>query len=205
MSPAQRGAHLGAFDTGTGQLAWAQSRTDTAIGINYHRPTDTARMSVTARKDGSDYVLDGTAHAVANAPLASLLAVSATTDPTAPGIAGVVTLLVPAGAAGMSIVQARNDTAFMRGHGAIGDVVFRGCRVPEASLLPADAVRVAYARYHLLAACCRRQSRHRSRRLRERARLREIARAGRPADHRAPGDRREARRCRDLDRGARGT
>ena len=146
-TPAQRERYLPAFlKDATFQLAWAQSRTDTALGVNYHRPADTARISVSARKVGNDYVLDGVSRGVVNAPVAGLIAITATTDPKAPGIAGVVTLLVERGASGMTIAALPTGFPIARFHGSCGDITLKGCKISGDALLPADAVRAALAR-----------------------------------------------------------
>ena len=150
MTPAQRECFLPAFLADPGaHLAWGFSRVETALGPNYHRPVDTARISVSAKKSGADYVLDGTSHGVVNAPLAGLLAMTATTDPSAPGIAGVVTLLVPAKSAGMTISANPTGHPSARFHGIRGDVTFKSCKISSDNLLPADAARAGFARQAL--------------------------------------------------------
>ena len=66
-------------------------------------PRRPRRATITATRSGNDYVLNGTSRGVANAPVASLIAVSATTDAKAKGAAGMVALIVPRGAEGMSV------------------------------------------------------------------------------------------------------
>lgn len=148
MSAGQRDRFLKTFlDDAQSQLAWGRSRIDAGIGVNYHLPFDTARMSVTAKKVGNDYILDGISHGVANAPVAGLLAISATTDPTAPGIAGVVTLLIPRAAAGMTVTVIPSG----RFHGSRGDVTFKGCKVSADNLVGGKdgVIKVAKAAHHL--------------------------------------------------------
>jgi alkylation response protein AidB-like acyl-CoA dehydrogenase len=143
MTPAQRERHLAAFlgDHGV-QLAWAHGRTGTSLGVNYHRPVDTTRMTVTAIKRGSDYVLNGTSTGVVNAPLAGLIAVNASLDPSAPGYAGLVTLIVPRNASGIAIAALPSG----RFHGSMGDITFKDCKVAAADQLETGGVRAALAR-----------------------------------------------------------
>jgi alkylation response protein AidB-like acyl-CoA dehydrogenase len=141
MTVEQRDRLLPGFlGDGQCQLAWASGRADQEIGINYHRPASTTRATVTARRSGSDYVLDGTARWVANAPLAGLMAVSALVDASAPGRSGMATLLVPRGAKGVA-VEAHATGRF---HGSSGDIEFTGCRTSAANLLgtPAEGAAV---------------------------------------------------------------
>ena len=136
MTPAQRDSLLTAF-VGDDQfhLAWGASLADTEIGVNYHRPHDSRRMTLTAKRDGTDYVLNGTSLGVANAPLARLIAIDATTDPTAPGIAGVISMFVARNTQGLTIT----DLVAGKFHGSRGDITFKNVRVPATSLLGSDS------------------------------------------------------------------
>ena len=50
-------------------LADREPGSDTALGVNYHRPLDTERhVATTATRRGADFVLDGAKVGVANAP-----------------------------------------------------------------------------------------------------------------------------------------
>lgn len=122
-------------DDAQAQLAWARGLGETEIGINYHRPQATAHATITAVRTGNHYVLNGVSRGVLNAPVASLVVVSASTDakskrPTGK-IGGMIALVVPRGADGMTVkplVQGR----FV---GQAGDVVLRDCKVPADHLL----------------------------------------------------------------------
>ncbi len=127
MSPAQRERFLPPFQgDAQSQLALARASADTEIGANYHRAASSARATVTATRAGQTWVLNGESLGVANAPLAGLLAVCATTADGKPAM-----LLVPKGAPGMSI------TALAPGRflGHWGDVTFKDCKVPADHLL----------------------------------------------------------------------
>ncbi|HUL91300.1 MAG TPA: acyl-CoA dehydrogenase family protein [Burkholderiales bacterium] len=73
-----------------------------------------------AARSGSDYVLDGTAAAVANATVAKLFLVRVEAG----------TLLVPRDASGVSVREQAGDWY----HGSCGEVRFANCRVPAANL-----------------------------------------------------------------------
>src|SRR5438270_3170230 len=74
--------------------------------------SDSAAMRTTARRDGDEYVLNGSKRFITNASVASLYTVFAKTDPSAghAGISGSTT----------------------------GELAFDGCRIPAANLLGAE-------------------------------------------------------------------
>lgn len=132
MSAAQRDVWLAALEKEPAlQLAWASSFTGADPGVNYHKTMPPVLSSVTATRSGSTYVLNGTSHGVANAPVAVMIAVSATTDAKSKLAAKSVTLLVPCGAEGMSV----KTHAAGRFVGSCGDVTFANCKVPADHLL----------------------------------------------------------------------
>ena len=98
------------------------------LGIHYHRPTaETAAPGITATKAGSDWIINGTADVVANAPIAKLLAVLV----PVPGRHHPAVLLVAADAAGVAVRA--HDKPWR--HGTSGAVTFTDCRVPGDHLL----------------------------------------------------------------------
>ena len=110
---------------------------DTSLGVNYHRPETAARpVATTARRDGGDFVINGTKDCVANAPIAKLFAVEAMTDK------GPALLLVPRDTPGLSVTEQPEPRWF---HGACGTLTLNDCRVPVDNLLGlgADAGRAA--------------------------------------------------------------
>jgi len=112
-------------------LAFAEREhgSETALGVNYHRPAATDPViGTTAARAGDQWVINGAKNCVANAPVAKLFAVQASTA------GGVSTLLVPRDTAGVS-VRTQEGHWF---HGAYGEVVFEDCRVPVDSLLGAE-------------------------------------------------------------------
>jgi hypothetical protein len=131
-SPAQRDLWLPKLASEPeAQLAWARGLGQTEIGVNYHRQADTAHATITATRTGNHFVLDGTSRGVANAPVASLVVVSAALDGRSNGRAGLAAFLVPRGAEGMKV------TSLPQGRflGPSGDVSFESCKVPADHLL----------------------------------------------------------------------
>src|SRR6266571_5274352 len=133
MTPAQRDRFLPQFvGDDRFQLAFAEHEPgrETALGVHYHRPAAIETgFTTSAARAGDAWVIDGAKTCVANAPLAKLFAVQAS---TAGG--GVSTLLVPRDSAGLS-VRAQEGRWF---HGTCGEVVFENCRVPAENLLGED-------------------------------------------------------------------
>ena len=104
--------------------------TDTALGVNYHRPAATdVTLKTKAVRGGSDWIINGVKHCVANAPIAKLLAVEAEIEGHGAG-----TLLVPRDAPGLTVREPDGGRRWY--HGACGEVVFADCRVPADHLLP---------------------------------------------------------------------
>src|SRR6266571_1325136 len=132
MTPAQRDRFLPQFaGDDRFQLALAEHEPgrETALGVHYHRPAAIETgFTTSAARAGDAWVIDGAKTCVANAPLAKLFAVQASTA------GGVSTLLVPRDSAGLS-VRAQEGRWF---HGTCGEVVFENCRVPAENFLGAE-------------------------------------------------------------------
>ncbi len=94
--------------------------------------SDVMGMKTRARRDGDDYVLDGSKMWITNAPGADVLIVYAVTDPDA-GNKGVSAFVVERGTAGLSTPQ-KLDKLGMRGSDT-SEVLFEECRIPAANLL----------------------------------------------------------------------
>jgi alkylation response protein AidB-like acyl-CoA dehydrogenase len=99
---------------------------DTALGVNYHRPTPERRIDTTATRSGNDWVINGIKDGVANAPIARLIAVEARTDK------GPALILVPRGTPGLSVTAEPGPRWH---HGACGRIELKDCRVPAGNLL----------------------------------------------------------------------
>jgi alkylation response protein AidB-like acyl-CoA dehydrogenase len=116
-------------------LADHEPGTESAIGINYHRPVVIEpEVKTTAVRTKGEWVINGGKDCVANAPLAKLFAVTVTTEP--PG-GGVSIILVPHDAPGLTVRP--HDEPDRWFHGACGAVTFQDCRVPVQNLLAGDA------------------------------------------------------------------
>jgi alkylation response protein AidB-like acyl-CoA dehydrogenase len=130
MTPQQRERFLPKFvEDDDYHLARADREpdSDTSLGINYHRqPGAERRVATTATRDGNDWVISGTKDCVANAPVATLIAVEAQTDK------GAAVFLVPRDTLGLTVTQQPEPRWY---HGACGQVVLKDCRVPAENLL----------------------------------------------------------------------
>ncbi|HUF11756.1 MAG TPA: acyl-CoA dehydrogenase family protein [Longimicrobiales bacterium] len=92
--------------------------------------SDVGAIATTARRDGSDYVLDGRKIFISNAGIADYYIVFATVDP-ARGKEALTCFVVYAGAEGMSFVRPQ----VMSAPHPLGELAFEGCRVPIANRL----------------------------------------------------------------------
>lgn len=99
-------------------------------------------MSMTAERDGAEYVLNGRKVFVGNSHIGDLHGVVARTSP---GSGGLTALLVEAGAEGLSLTP---HEPVMGLHGfSFGELVFEACRVPASNRLgeEGDGLAVAYS------------------------------------------------------------
>lgn len=124
----------------TYHLALAGARSE-VVGWSYHRPfTESPSAEVSAVKRGAEWIVNGTAPFVANAPIAKLFAVIARTE--AAGVQS--TFLVPRDAPGVTVgdttraiggTAAGAEPGIRWHHGPGAGVVFKDCRVPASRLL----------------------------------------------------------------------
>ncbi len=123
--------------------------------------SDPSTLATTARRDGSDWVINGSKRYITNSPIADVIMVFARTNPDAPGNRGISTFLVPAGTPGMSIGPRDHK---MGQFGAwTADVYLDDVRVPAEALVGgADGVDqgfvtaakcLAHGRAHIAALC----------------------------------------------------
>ena len=95
--------------------------------------SDVGAIATTARRSGSDYVLQGGKTLISNAGIADLYVVFASTDP-ARGAKGISAFLVPADAPGLRFAGAQ----VMSAAHPLGELSFDDCRVPADALLGAE-------------------------------------------------------------------
>jgi acyl-CoA dehydrogenase len=113
LSPALKGRAMGGF-----------AMTELEAG------SDVAAMGTTARRDGSDYVLDGGKTLISNAGIADYFAVFATTDRSR-GSKGISCFAVPANTPVFRFVR----PLVLSSPHPLGEVAFESCRVPAANRL----------------------------------------------------------------------
>ena len=95
--------------------------------------SDAGSLRTSARRDGEDYVINGSKRFITNAPEAGLFTVFARTDPDQPGSKGVSAFLVEAGTPGLSLGKPDRKMGQRGAHTC--DVIFDNCRVPATALL----------------------------------------------------------------------
>jgi alkylation response protein AidB-like acyl-CoA dehydrogenase len=97
-----------------------------------HAGSDAASISCLARRDGDDYILNGTKFWVTSAGQADVYAVMVRTDPDG-GARGISTVVVEKDTPGFSIGKLERKMGL---HSSpTGELVFDDCRVPAANLL----------------------------------------------------------------------
>ncbi|HAI36075.1 MAG TPA: acyl-CoA dehydrogenase, partial [Alcanivorax sp.] len=97
-----------------------------------HAGSDVANIKTNAKKDGDDYVINGTKMWITNGPDADTMVIYAKTDPEA-GSKGITAFLVQKDFKGFSVAQ-KLDKLGMRGSHT-GELVFEDCEVPEENIL----------------------------------------------------------------------
>ncbi len=123
--------------------------------------SDPSGLATAGRRDGDDWVLDGTKRYITNAPVADVFMVFARTDPDARGSRGISTFLVPRDAPGVTVGPRDHK---MGQFGAwTADLHLDGVRVPHDAVVGGDdgvgrgwstAMRcLAHGRIHIAALC----------------------------------------------------
>ncbi len=95
--------------------------------------SDVAGMRTRARRDGADWILNGTKMFITNGVYANLYFVAARTDPNAKGSRGISMFIVEKGTPGFRVGRALNKTGWMSSDTA--ELIFEDCRVPAQNLL----------------------------------------------------------------------
>ena len=99
--------------------------------------SDPSGLKTTARREGGDWVVNGSKRYITNSPVADVIMVFARTNPDALGNKGISTFLVPKGTPGLSIGPRDHK---MGQFGAwTADVHLDDVRVPPAALVGGDA------------------------------------------------------------------
>lgn len=122
---AQRAAYLPRL--ASGEITSSFALTEPESG------SDAGALRTSARRDGDDYVINGTKRFITNSPRAGLFTLMARTNPDEKGARGVSAFLVEAPRPGLSIGKPDKK---MGQHGSLtADVIFEDCRVPASALL----------------------------------------------------------------------
>src|SRR5919205_2842671 len=95
--------------------------------------SDAGSLRTSARRDGGDFVLNGTKRFITNAPEAGLFTVFARTDPSRRDARGVSAFLVEADRPGISVGPADRKMGQKGAHTA--DVIFDEVRVPAEAII----------------------------------------------------------------------
>jgi alkylation response protein AidB-like acyl-CoA dehydrogenase len=94
--------------------------------------SDSAAMRTTARREGDEYVLDGSKRFITNASVASFYTVFAKTDPEA-GHSGISAFVVESNTPGFEV--ARLEPKMGIAGSTTGELVFEAARIPAANIL----------------------------------------------------------------------
>ena len=95
--------------------------------------SDVARIRTSARRDGTDWVLDGSKMFITNGMHADVYFVAARTAPLVTGSRGVSMFIVEKGTPGLAVGQVLDKSGWRSSDTA--ELVFDGCRIPGENLL----------------------------------------------------------------------
>lgn len=95
--------------------------------------SDSGSVKTSARRDGDEFVINGTKRYITNAPSAQLFTVFARTDPDTPGARGVSAFLVDADTPGIGLGKPDRKMGQQGAH--VCDVVFDDVRVPADAII----------------------------------------------------------------------
>lgn len=113
-----------------GELVTAIAVTEANAG------SDVARIRTTARRDGNDFVLDGSKMFITNGVHADLYFVAARTAPLDTGSRGLSLFAIEKGTPGLSVGQVLDKAGWRSSDTA--ELVFDGCRIPAGNLIGAE-------------------------------------------------------------------
>jgi len=111
----------------SGEIIGSFALTEADVG------SDAASVKTSARRDGENYILNGTKRFITNAPYAGLFTVMARTNPEIKGGGGVSAFLVEAGSEGLSLGKPEKKMGQQGAH--VCDVIFDNCAVPVENLI----------------------------------------------------------------------
>jgi alkylation response protein AidB-like acyl-CoA dehydrogenase len=130
----------------SGQLICANGTTEAEAGSDVHA------MKASARREGDDYVLDGTKCFITNAPVADLFLLYAKTNPQA-GFLGISAFLVPRTTPGLRVVAEHGKSGLRTA--PWGTIYLEDCRVPASSRLGPEGAGAALFRESMIwERCC---------------------------------------------------
>ncbi|NHF74622.1 acyl-CoA dehydrogenase family protein [Paracoccus xiamenensis] len=95
--------------------------------------SDAGGIRTMARRDGTDFVINGTKRFITNAVRAGVFTVFARTDPSRPGADGVSAFIVPANTPGITV--ATPDRKMGQRGTKTSDVIFEDVRIPETAII----------------------------------------------------------------------
>ena len=100
--------------------------------------SDPSAMKTRARKDGSDWILDGSKMWITNSPIADVAVVWAQTD-DGQGESGIRGFIVPTDTPGVSTPEIKHKLSLRAS--ATGEIVLDNVRLPESALMPSVDLR----------------------------------------------------------------
>lgn len=124
-TPEQKQAWLPAIASGNVIASFALTEPDYG--------SDAGGIRTFARRDGSDFVINGTKRYITNAVHAGVFTVFARTDPDKAGADGVTAFIVPADTSGITV--AKPDRKLGQRGAKTSDVIFEDVRVPESAII----------------------------------------------------------------------
>jgi alkylation response protein AidB-like acyl-CoA dehydrogenase len=102
-----------------------------------HSGSDVRSLRTTAKRDGGDYVLNGSKMWMTNGPIITMLVVAARTEPDAHNKGGICMFIVPIkGTKGVTV--SKPIELMMKSAGGVSEVFFEDVRIPAANLLGGD-------------------------------------------------------------------
>lgn len=95
--------------------------------------SEATNVQTSARREGDNYILDGEKCYITNGPIADVFTVTARTQPGTTGAKGVSAFIVERGMPGLSTSAPYRKMG--QAGSPVGEVHFKGCRVPAANLI----------------------------------------------------------------------